>query len=157
MGRRSIKKDKNIYQNMRESLNLTREQASELMNGISDDRIEKIESNKVQIHPDEVLQFSKAYDCPELAINYCALECPIGRKYVHEIKEQELSGTVLEILDSVNNLSNFREKLISITADGVITEEERPDFDAICAELERISIASDTLKIWIEKKMNSES
>lgn len=154
MGRRSVKSDKNIYQQLREDCNLTREKASELMSGISDDRIEKIENGKTLIHPDEVLQFAKAYNSPELAINYCALECPIGQKYVHEVKPQELSGTVLEILDSINNLNAYKEKLITITADGIITEDERPDLDAICEELDRISTASDMLKIWIEKKMS---
>ena len=47
MGKRSIKENKNIYQTSRECLSLTREKASELMQYISADRIEKIESKKL--------------------------------------------------------------------------------------------------------------
>ena len=43
MGRKSIKENKNYYQEIRESLNLTRDKASELLEFISADRIEKIE------------------------------------------------------------------------------------------------------------------
>lgn len=43
MGRVSTKKDKTIYQIYREDAGLTREKASELMEGISASRIEKIE------------------------------------------------------------------------------------------------------------------
>ena len=42
MGKKSIRKDKNIYQLSREENELTREKASELMEYISADRIEKL-------------------------------------------------------------------------------------------------------------------
>ena len=46
MGKRSIKENKNIYQTSREDLALTREKASQLMQFMSADRIEKIENAK---------------------------------------------------------------------------------------------------------------
>ena len=53
MGKKSTKENKNIYQIFREEQNLTRDKASELMEFISPDRIEKIESEKSLPHPDE--------------------------------------------------------------------------------------------------------
>jgi len=156
MGRKSVKEDKSIYQLTRENLGLTREAASELIGGISDDRIEKIESGKSPAHPDEVLLMARAYKCPELYLNYCAAECPIGRKHMPMIHEQGLEKTVLEILDLITRLGNRRERLINITADGVITSDERPDLDEICDELEKLSVSTTTLKLWIEKKMLEE-
>ena len=44
MGRKSTKENKNIYQTSRETAGLTREGASELLEFISSDRIEKIEN-----------------------------------------------------------------------------------------------------------------
>jgi len=44
MGRASTKENKSIYQTAREELSLTRMQASELLGGITDTRLEKIES-----------------------------------------------------------------------------------------------------------------
>ena len=46
MGRKSVKENKNRYQEIREELNLTREQASELLEFVSADRLEKIENEK---------------------------------------------------------------------------------------------------------------
>lgn len=157
MGRRSVKENKSVYQLKREALGLTREEAAELIGGLSDDRIEKIESEKSQAHPDEVLLMAKAYKCPELYMNYCAAECPIGQKHMPLIHEQGLEKTVLEILDLITRLGNRRERLINITADGIITEDERPDLDEICSELEKLSVSTTTLKLWLEKRMLEES
>ena len=44
MGRRSTKENKNIYFTTREEAGLTRAQASELMEYVSESRIEKIEN-----------------------------------------------------------------------------------------------------------------
>ena len=61
MARVSTKENKNIYQTTRESLKLTREAASELLETISPERIEKIESERSMPHPDEVLLMSDQY------------------------------------------------------------------------------------------------
>ena len=59
MGKKSTKENKNIYQLNRERLELTREKASELLESVTSDRIEKIESGKSLPHPDEVLAMAK--------------------------------------------------------------------------------------------------
>ncbi|MCR4657605.1 MAG: hypothetical protein K5770_15475 [Lachnospiraceae bacterium] len=46
MGKKSVKENKNAYQNSREEAGLTRQHASELMEFISADRIEKIENER---------------------------------------------------------------------------------------------------------------
>ena len=46
MARKSTKENKNIYQRTREALDLTREEASELLVTMSPERIEKIESER---------------------------------------------------------------------------------------------------------------
>jgi len=55
MARASTKENKSLYQTTRESLKLTRETASELLETLSPERIEKIENDRVLPHPDEVL------------------------------------------------------------------------------------------------------
>ena len=66
MGKKSTKENKNIYQLNRERLELTREKASELLESVTSDRIEKIESGKSLPHPDEVLAMAKCYKNPLL-------------------------------------------------------------------------------------------
>ena len=48
-------------------------------------------------------------------------------------------------------MNKQRERLIEITADGEIEGEELRDFVSIQRELERISVAVETLQLWVEK------
>lgn len=153
MPRRSVREDKNIYFQSREAAGLTREEASEKAEYMSEDRIERIESGKSVPHPDEVLAMAKAYGDPLLVNHFCSGECPIGKKYVPEVTDAELSAIVLNIIDSVNGLSERKDRLIGITADGVISKEERPDFEKILSYLDRVSSAAGTLKLMLEKWM----
>ena len=95
MARASTKENKNIYHKTREALQLTRETASELLESISPERIEKIENERAPPHPDEVLLMAEKYRKPELCNYYCANQCPIGQQYVPEIKIKDLSQIVL--------------------------------------------------------------
>ena len=151
MARISTKENKNLYQTTREALQLSRESASELLEVISPERIEKIENERSLPHPDEVLVMAEKYKQPGLCNHYCANQCPIGQEYVPEVKIKDLSQIVLEMLASLNSLNKQRERLIEITVDGKISGDEIEDFIFIQEELERISIAVETLQLWSEK------
>ena len=153
MARVSTKENKNIYQLTRESLKLTRESASELLETISPERIEKIENERSLPYPDEVLAMAEKYRQPSLCNYYCANQCPIGQEYVPEIKVKDLSQIVLEMLASLNLVSKQKDRLIEITADGKISGDELEDFIFIQEELERISITVETLQLWSERMM----
>lgn len=157
MARVSTKENKAIYQLTRESLKPTWEDASELLVTMSPERIEKIENERSMPHPDEVLLMSDQYKQPGLCNYYCASQCPIGWQYVPEIKIKikELSQIVLEMLVSLNSMNKQKERLIEITADGQITEDELADFIHIQEELERISITVETLQLWCEKMLDN--
>ena len=154
MGRVSIKENKNLYQLCREGMNLSREKASELLKVISPERIEKIENDKVQPYPDEVLTMSEKYKESTLCNYYCANQCAIGRQYVPEIKIKDLSHIVLEMLASLNSINRKQERLIEITADGKIDSNELEDFVFIQEELERVSITVETLQLWSKQMLD---
>ena len=151
MGRKSTKENKNIYQTSRENADLTREAASELLDFISADRIEKIENEKSLPHPDEILAMADCYKNPSLCNYYCSHECPIGQEYVPEVKFKELSKITLEILASLNSLEKEKNRLIEITVDGVISDDEIQDFENIQEQLAQISLAIDSLQLWVQK------
>ena len=153
MARVSTKENKNIYHTTRESLQLTREAASELLETIAPERIEKIENERSLPHPDEVLTMAEKYKQPSLCNYYCAKQCPIGQQYVPEIKIKDLSQIVLEMLASLNSMNKRKDRLIEITADGTISGDELADFIFIQEELERISITVETLQLWSEKML----
>lgn len=151
MGRKSTKENKNIYQTSREALGLTREAAAEQLEFLSADRIEKIESEKSLPHPDEILAMADCYKNPSLCNYYCSHECPIGQEYVPEVHMKDLSQITLEMLASLNTLNRDKDRLIEITVDGRITEDELDDFHKIQAQLGQISQAIDSLQLWVQK------
>ena len=153
MARASTKENKSLYQKTRESLKLTRETASELLETLSPERIEKIENDRVLPHPDEVLLMAQKYKQPSLCNYYCANQCPIGAQYVPEIKVKGLSQIILEMLASLNSMQKEKDRLIEITVDGKISGDELADFIAIQEQLEKISIAVETLQLWSERML----
>jgi len=153
VARVSTKENKNIYQTTREGLQLSREAASELLECIAPERIEKIENERSLPHPDEVLVMAEKYKQPSLCNHYCANQCPIGQQYVPEVKIKDLSQIVLEMLASLNAMNRQKERLIEITVDGRVTGDELRDFVYIQEELERISIAVETLQLWSEQML----
>ena len=88
MGKKSTRENKSIYQLAREEANMTRAEASEKMQFVSGSRIEKYESGKSSVQPDEVLAMARAYKKPELCNYYCSHECPIGQEYVPEARPE---------------------------------------------------------------------
>ncbi len=153
-----------IYKETRKKHDLTRDdvcdKASLMDNPIQPERLERIENGKFPITPDEVMLLAKIYGEPTLCNHYCSKECPIGEKYVPEVKVKDLAQIVLEMLSSLNSMKKSQERLIEITADGMIDDEIK-DFVFIQKELERISITVETLQLWVEqmladKKINLE-
>lgn len=150
MGKRSVKENKNAWQLAREAAALTREGASERLGWITEDRIEKIESERSLPHPDEVLAMADAYRTPKLTNIYCTGTCPIGKKTVRDIPEDDLGHIVLALINDLNHLSKEKDRLIEIASDGIVHECEKEDFDKICERLESISLRADMLKLWIQ-------
>ncbi len=151
MGKRSVRENKNEYQLVREAQELTREAAGELMQYVSDDRIEKIESGRSLPHPDEIMLMAKAYKAPHLCNYYCSQECPIGQENVPKLEYKSLAEITLAMLSSLNSMEKYKDRLIEITSNGKVDEDEVEDFEKIRAQLEQISLMTQSLKLWVDK------
>ncbi len=149
----SSKTDKPLYMTVREELGLTREKASECITAqhISPDRLEKIENRRLVARPDEILAIAEAYRAPGIINYYCTHDCDIGGKYISEVKPKELSQIAIETLNSLNKLSQVRERLLEIVEDGRITEDEYEDFSAIKSNLDKIANAVASLQLWLNE------
>ncbi len=149
-----------IYKKIRKDHNLTRDEVCDkaLDSGtpLQPERLERIENGKFPVTPHEVMLLSEIYGEPTLCNHYCSKECPIGEKYVPEIKVKDLAQIVLEMLSSLNSLKKNQERLIEITADGIIQDDEIRDFVYIQKELEKISITVETLQLWVEEMLASD-
>ena len=153
MGKVSVKPNKNIYQISRENAGLTRASAAEKLY-ISVSRIEKIE-NGSRPHPDEVLKMSSVYGDHALCNYYCCNCCEIGRDNIPMAESKELSQITLEILSMINSLSGDKQRLIEITVDGKISEDEIADFAEIKNHLEKMSAIIQSLQLWIKKAIDT--
>lgn len=149
MGKASVKENKNIYQRSREENKLTREQASERLN-IAADRIERIENRGAVPYPDEVISMAQGYKNPALCNYYCAKECAIGRQYVPEVSIKDLRQIVLEMMVSLNHLQGRQTRLMEISIDNTVDDDQLADFVEIQEELEKISVLVETLQFWSE-------
>lgn len=150
MGRKSTKKEKNVYQQYREEAGLSREQASDLMNAVPDYKLVRIEDG-TEPTPYEVTQMAQAYGKPELCNYHCSHVCEIGKKYVPQVEVSELPSIVLQTVAKLNEIHPWINRLIQISSDGKITEDELDDFIKISSMLDEVSLAADSLNLWIEK------
>lgn len=151
MGKQSTRENKTIYQICREDQGLTREKASEKMDGISASRIEKIEYELQEPTPYDIVQMADCYKRPDLCNYYCSHKCNIGDRYVPEVEVTDLSSIILETIASLNEINPLTTRLIQIARDGKITDDEIKDFAFISKKLDEVSLAVDALNLWVDK------
>lgn len=151
MSRKSVKENKNIYQISREEAGLSREAASNAMQFVTENRIESFEADQSLPHPEEVLAMADAYKKPELCNYFCSHDCPIGKEYIPAVKNAPLSQIAVEMMVSLNNINKMKDRLLEITVDGAITRDELKDFAQIENNLDDISEAISSLKLWCRK------
>jgi hypothetical protein len=128
----------------------SREKAAETMN-IDRSRLARIELGNAIPYPEEVLEMSKTYGVPEMCNNYCAGECPIGKVTVKPINTDSLDRLTLQFLGSSKKMGEISEKLIEITEDGEVDDNEIADFDTLLSELEKVSVNIQSLILWAKK------
>ena len=151
MGKQSTRENKTIYQLCRESAGLTRAEASEKMTAVSDSKIEKFEYETQEPTPYDILQMADANKRPDLCNYYCSHICEIGQRYVPEIEVTNLSNIILETIASLNEINPLTGRLIQIARDGKISDDEMKDFAYISKKLDEISLAIDSLNLWVDK------
>ena len=153
MGRRSIKENKSVWQQVREERGLTREKAGELIPGFSPERIEKIENGRIYLQPGDALLLSEYYKAPALCNHYCAHECPIGQVHALRTESKELGQITVETLNALNKLYGFRDRLLEIAEDGQVQPDELEDFTQIKASLDKIALSVSNLQLWVDEQI----
>lgn len=153
MGRKSTRENKSIYQLAREKQGLTLERAGEMMDGISSERIQKIESGNTQIQPEDVILMAKCYKSPELCNHFCTHECAIGRLTMDEVSLKPFSQIAIETLNGLNRMNRQKDRLLEIVEDGRVDLDEYEDFRIICDTLDKIAASVNSLKLWIANQI----
>ena len=128
----------------------SREGAAEAL-GVSVSSLADYELGITKVIPvDKVVLMADLYNAPELKAWYCSSECPIGRSL--PMPSSELSSverTTLNLIRKLRqeNVEEVREKLIDITADGIISEDEQIDLKEILSYLDELIKAAGELRI----------
>ena len=131
------KKCPNLYQRARLSTGLTQERAAELL-GLSPESLKQYEGGKTVPKDETVAKMVEVYHLPWLALEHAQATDTLG--VVPEVNVQSLPTAAITL---INRVLDFAERhrdrqLLRIAEDGIIDEKERPDFDAICRDLDGI-------------------
>ena len=160
MGKVSIKENKNIYQETREELGLSREKAAETIAEIDNGRysfldkyrLVKIEDESVKIQPEDIVALSKAYNRPELRNYNCCHQCDIGKIDAPEVSDaNNVHKTLVEMAVSLESVNSKKLRVMEILSDGKVDDAEISDLNKILEELEKISMTIEAIQLWCEK------
>ena len=105
----------------------SREGAADIMS-IDRGRLYRIESGIANPYPEEIHLMADLYNAPELENYYCTNICPLGRN-VPRADISSLDRISLRAISVLREMGNVQELLIYITADGVISLDEKEDID----------------------------
>lgn len=135
----------------------SREGAAELL-GISVSSLADYELGNTKVIPvDKVVLMADIYNAPELMAWYCASECLIGKSL--EMPSPEIASverTTMKLLKQLRqgDIEQVKEKLIDITADGIISKDEWADLTEILDYLDGLIRAARELKLIGSKLLN---
>lgn len=122
--------------------------------GIERTRLARIELNTIVPHPDEVRVMADAYNAPELMHYYCSHDCPIG-KCMGILLPSSQASTVeqlaVQAAVALRGADMARERLLDISADGMITEDEKSTLDWVLKQLGQISQVAHQLQAYVLK------
>ena len=159
MGRKASKATGNIYYIARiraaekNGVFSSREKAA-LQLGIERSRLARIELDKIAPYAEEVLIMAKEYNAPYLCKDYCNNICPIGidlalGKNKKQIKHDSLERLSLRFLNSVQSIDDISRKLVNISMDGQVTEEEYENFHKVLRAMNEVSENIKSIKAFI--------
>jgi len=136
----------------------SREGAAELL-GVSVSSLAEYETGVTKVIPvDKIVLMADLYGAPELKLWYCSEECPIGQT-AHCLPSYELNSvesTTLRLLKMLrqDEVKNVTDALVDITADGIITDDEKVDLAEIMDYLSDLIKTAGELQLIGSRLMN---
>ena len=130
---------RNIYKIARRAAGYTQEAAAEMMN-LSVESLRAYETGRRIPAGDVVLQMVICYNAQRLAVQHLQETNILFNSVVPPLEDRNMLEVAVRIY---NRLRSFQEdnrldRLLAIAEDGVIDDQERPEFEAIIADLRQI-------------------
>ena len=154
MGRRPTKAGENPWYKARmeaakyDDRLLSREGAAERL-GMSVSAVSDAELGLSKCMPvDKAVLMADLYKAPHLLNWYCLNECPIGCRLPLSDEVLGIDRVTVKMLKNlrVDDIKDVKEKLIDIAADGVISDDEKPDFREVLGYLDELARTISELK-----------
>lgn len=161
MGNGPMKENSNVYFRARKDAAIyneklfSRESASELL-GVSVSTLADYELGNTKVVPvDKVMLMADLYNAPELKYGYCKHECPIGKHMPLATQVKGIEGIALRMIREFDSdsLKEMKNRLISIAADGIISDNEKPDLEKILQKLDDMAAVISEMKLAGEKAL----
>lgn len=161
MGKGCMKENTNVYFRARKEAAIYneklygREGAAEML-GVSVSTLADYELGNTKVVPvDKVVLMADLYNCPELKTGYCKHECPIGMLMPLATKLASLEGIALRMVKEFDSekIREIQKSFIDIAEDGIISEDEKPELEAIMKKLDEMAIVISQMKLAGEKAL----
>ena len=131
----------------------SREGAAEML-GLSSSTLASYELDLTKVVlVESIMMMADVYNAPELKNWYCSNVCPLGAEFP-KIEIEDLDRLTVKALSTLREISNVKEDLLDITADGAISVEERPKLNNVIKTLDEISNVAQSLKLWAKKNLS---
>lgn len=111
------------------------------------------ERNALALLPQDAELYAEAYDAPELLMQYCHLDCPIGAARALRIRDN--AGIALlstRFGNRMRELAGAANRLAAIADDDIVDPTERPEFEEILCNLRELSVVFQELELYALKK-----
>lgn len=137
----------NIYQTARKAAGLTQEAAAERL-ALSVESLRAYETGQRLPGNDIVARMCAVYDTQFLGVQHLQLSAALLPVCIQEARPERLELATIKLVNRIIAFSNRHrnDQLLAIAEDGLIDEEERPQFLAIAAELDEIIRAALALR-----------
>ena len=120
---------RNLYQRARKATYFSQEEAAELI-GLSAESMKQYESGRRVPSDDTVHRMAELYNLPWLELEHAKATDRLG-----VLPDQPLPTASITLANRFRRASDQIYTLLEIAEDGIIDECERPEFDAIVADL----------------------
>lgn len=152
MGKKSLRKNKTIYQLSREKAGLTRKEAAEKIGFLSEHSLEKKERDKSYVDPADVLAMEEVYKDYTLSSHHCSQNCAIGQQYVKAAELKSLAQIALHAQLALMNLESRQPHLLELAGKDTQNEEEMQFLEEYKQLLLDLGQAGRELDVWLRTK-----
>lgn len=104
------------------------------------------------IPPDMIMKMADLYNAPELKNIYCREMCPLGCD-MPEVRISDLDRITVRALAMFKKIEAKEQTFLEIAADGVISEDERAEFESVMKSLDELVDVAFNLKAWANKNL----